>query len=123
MVWKTRITTVAMKPIPKVRATCLNSFLSIAMFLEIVDDEDRSSEVMSSIMAIAASHRPMSDIVRGSSMVYTSIMRYETSIVSVSRSVLVSWMVTGLPVVLAIAHAMALTSGEPRKRTLCKSAS
>ena len=75
MVWKTRITTVAMKPNPKVRATCLNSFLSIAMFLEIVDDEDRSSEVMSSIMAVAASHRPRSDIVRGSSMVYTSIMR------------------------------------------------
>ena len=69
------MTTVAMKPIPKVRATCLNSFLSIAMFLEIVDEEDRSSEVMSSIMAIAASHRPMSDIDRGSSIVYTSIMR------------------------------------------------
>ena len=69
MVWKTRMTTVAMKPNPKVRATCLNSFLSIVMFLEIVDDEDRSSEVMSSIMVIAASHRPMSDIDRGSSIV------------------------------------------------------
>ena len=68
MVWKTRITTVAMKPIPKVRATCLNSFLLIVMFLEIVDDEDSSSEVMSSIMAVAASHRPMSDIDRGSSI-------------------------------------------------------
>lgn len=75
MVWNTRMMTVAMKPIPKVRATCLNSFLSIAMFLEIVDDEDKSSEVMSSIMAIAASHRPMSDIDRGNSIFYTSIMR------------------------------------------------
>ena len=61
--------TVAIKPIPRVRATCLNSVLSIAIFLAIVDDEDKSSEVMSSIMAVAASHRPKSDIVSGSSIV------------------------------------------------------
>jgi len=57
--------TVTMKPIPRARATSLNLFLSIAIFLEYVDEEDRSSEVVSSIIAIAASHRPMSDMDRG----------------------------------------------------------
>jgi len=75
MVWKTRITTVAMKPIPSARATSLRFFLSIAMFLEYVDVDDRSSDVMSDIIAMTASQRPMSDIDRGNCIAYPSLMR------------------------------------------------
>ena len=64
--------TVTMKPNPKVKATNLNCFVSIAMFLENVDDEDKISEVMSNMMAITASHRPMSDIDRGKFILYPS---------------------------------------------------
>ena len=75
MVWKTRMTTVTMKPSPRVKATSLNCFVSIAMFLEIVDEEDRSSEVTSSMMAITASHRPMSDTDSGKFILYPSTNR------------------------------------------------
>ncbi len=74
IVWNTRKTTVAMKPIPKVRATCLNTFLSIAIFREYREEEDSISEVMSRIMAFIASHNPISEIDSGNSIVYTSMI-------------------------------------------------
>ncbi|MHA1267695.1 MAG: hypothetical protein ACTSRS_20840 [Candidatus Helarchaeota archaeon] len=64
-----------MKPIPSARAASLRFFLSIAMFLEYVDVDDRSSDVVSDIMAMTASHRPMSDIDRGKCILYPSTIR------------------------------------------------
>ena len=66
------MTTVTMKPSPRVKATSLSCFVLIAMFLENVDDEDNSSDVTSNMMAITASHRPMSDTVRGKFILYPS---------------------------------------------------
>lgn len=61
-----RITTVIMKPMPNVRAVSLRRFLSITMFLRYLDDDEvRSSEVISRIIAVTASHRLMSENVSG----------------------------------------------------------
>ena len=64
-----------MKPIPTAMATSLNCILSIAILLEYFDEDDKSSEVMSNMMAIAANQRLMSDIVRGKFIIYPSIKR------------------------------------------------
>jgi len=57
-----RMTTVAMNPIPKANATSRRRFFSIMMFLEYSVEEDISSEVISRMIAITASHRLMSDM-------------------------------------------------------------
>ena len=72
MNYKKRKTTVARKLNPNAMATRLSCFQSIAMFLEYIDD--RSSEVKSTIIAITASHRPMSVIDKGKSILYPSKM-------------------------------------------------
>jgi hypothetical protein len=55
------MTTVAMNPIPKANATSRRRFFSIIIFLEYSVAEDISSEVISILIAITASHRLMSD--------------------------------------------------------------
>jgi len=54
-----------MKPIPKARAVSLSRLFSIMMLLEILVDDVSSSDVMSSIIAMTASQRLMSDMVSG----------------------------------------------------------
>ena len=57
-----RIITVAMKPVPKAKATSRRRSFSITMFLEYSVVAEMSSEVIRRIIAITASHRLMSDI-------------------------------------------------------------
>ena len=54
-----------MNPIPKPNATSLRRALSITMFLEYPVDEDSSSEVIKTMIAVTASQRPMSETDRG----------------------------------------------------------
>lgn len=54
-----------MNPIPKPNATNLRRVLSITMFLEYPVDEDSSSEVIKTMIAMTASQRPMSEADRG----------------------------------------------------------
>jgi len=56
---------VIMNPIPKPNATSLRRALSITMFLEYPVDEDSSSEVIKTMIAVTASQRPMSETDRG----------------------------------------------------------
>lgn len=63
--WMTRSATVIMKARPVPMAMSLSRVLSIAMSLRIPVLEERNSEVMRRIMAVTASQRPMSEVVRG----------------------------------------------------------
>ncbi len=82
--WYKRKKTVIMKAIPKVRAICLNRLLLIMIFRIYGDGEDKSSEVISNIIAITASHRDKSYIVRGNFIFYTSTILKITSTTSVT---------------------------------------
>jgi hypothetical protein len=55
------MTTVAMNPIPSASAASLRRRFSIATFPSRPVELERSSEVMSRIIAVTASQRPMSD--------------------------------------------------------------
>ena len=63
--WKIRIITVAMKASPTPMDMSLRRVRSMTMSLKYVVEEERNSDVISSIMAVIASHRPMSDIDSG----------------------------------------------------------
>ena len=60
-----RIMTVIMKPIPRARAISLRRFFSIAMFPSRPVDDESSSDVTRSMMAVTASQSPMSLTVSG----------------------------------------------------------
>jgi hypothetical protein len=70
-----RITTVTRKASPHPMATSLIRVLSIRILLEYSGDELRSSEVTRSIIAVTASHRLISESVRGKYM-YITIERF-----------------------------------------------
>lgn len=70
-----RRTTVIMNPIPKPSATSLRRVLSITMFLEYPLDEDRSSEVIKTMMAMMASQRLISETDKGKFMIL-SLVRF-----------------------------------------------
>ena len=57
--------TVIMNPAPDARAMSRSRFLSIMMFPEYLVEEESSSDVMRSIIAVTASQRLMSDVVNG----------------------------------------------------------
>lgn len=57
--------TVIMNPTPRASAISLRRFFSMMRFLEYFVELDSSSEVISSMMAVTASHRLMSDVERG----------------------------------------------------------
>lgn len=59
--------TVMMKPVPRARDTSLRRFLSTKMFEEYSAVEASNSEVTSSMMAITASQRLMSELDSGKS--------------------------------------------------------
>ena len=59
------MTTVAMKAAPRPRATSRSLVLSMTILLETAADEDKSSDVIKTIMAVTASQRPTSDALRG----------------------------------------------------------
>lgn len=60
-----RIMTVIMNPIPRAMAASLRRFLFMAMFPSCPVDDVSSSDVISVIMAVTASHRLMSDVESG----------------------------------------------------------
>lgn len=60
-----RMTTVPMKPKPSAKAANLRFFFSNAMFSSGSTEEDNSSEVIRSIIAVIASQRLTSDKERG----------------------------------------------------------
>lgn len=64
-----RMMTVIMNPTPRASAISLRRFFSMMRFLEYSVELDSSSEVISSMMAVTASHRLMSEIERGKCMV------------------------------------------------------
>lgn len=63
--------TVAIKPIPTIRARSLRRFFSMATFPRSPVEEDISSEVTRSIMAVTASHKPMSETDSGNLILLT----------------------------------------------------
>jgi len=67
------MTTVAMKPTPSARAMSLRRFFSSMMLREYVVEEASSSEVIRSMIAVAASQRLMSDSVSGKCMLLNSL--------------------------------------------------
>ena len=67
--------TMTMKPIPKAKVSSVNRFLSMVIFLEYIDEEERSSEVISNIIAITATQRPKSCVDRGKSILFNSNVR------------------------------------------------
>jgi len=113
-----------MKPIPSANAKSLRRFLSRTTFPRYPVEDDSISEVMSRIMAVTASQRLMSDRDSGKCIsLYSFIIWYETSVVSVSGLNFNVFIVTAFPVVLAIAHVIALTKGHPSEYTLFKPSS
>ena len=60
-----RIMTVIMNPIPRASATSLRRFFSIIMFPAYLVADDRSSDVIRSMIAITASQRLISFIESG----------------------------------------------------------
>ena len=54
-----------MNPMPRPKATNLRRALSITMFLEYPLDEDSSSEVIKTMIAMIASQRPISETDKG----------------------------------------------------------
>ena len=60
-----RIPTVTRKAIPQPTAATLKGFFSIKIRAEYSGEELINSEVISSIMAVTASHRPISESERG----------------------------------------------------------
>jgi hypothetical protein len=68
-----RITTVARNARPTPRAASLKRFLSIIILAEYCGNEWRSSEVTRSIIAVTASHRLMSDSVKGKLIHFTFV--------------------------------------------------
>jgi len=113
--------TVTIKPAPKAKATSLRRFFSITIFPDNLVAEDISSEVISRIIAITASHRLMSDKDIGKFIYQPSTMLYQTSMVWSSGVMLSFWIVIIFPVAFAMAHAMALARGQPRKWMLFRS--
>lgn len=109
-----------MNPVPSAKATSLRRFLSITMFLECSVEEDSSSDVIRRMIAMTASQRLTSDMDRGKFIFYPSMKRCQTSIVCPSGDILSRSIVTIFPVVLAIAHVIALMRGHPRKCMLFK---
>jgi len=108
--------TVPKNPIPRANATNLNRFFSITMFLVYSVADETSSEVIKRIIAMAASHKLMSEIDKGNFNFQPSSSKlYQNSIVSPLVDILSCWIVTIFPVVLAIAHAIALVKGSPRR--------
>jgi uncharacterized membrane protein (DUF106 family) len=79
-----RMITVTMKASPAPMATSLNRVRSMAMSLKNEVDEVRNSEVMSKMMAVTASQRPMSDAESGKLMRHS--LRYCSSTWIVSPS-------------------------------------
>ena len=55
------MTTVTKKPMPHPTATNLSRFLSTGISCDNFGEANRSSDVINSMMAVAASHRLMSD--------------------------------------------------------------
>jgi len=104
-----------MKATPVPMATSLRRVLSMTMSPMYVVEEDRNSDVMSRIIAVIASQSPMSEVVSGKTIFYSLRICSQTWIVCSSGDNLSFWIVTILPVVLAIAQAIALTIGSPRE--------
>ena len=71
----------ARKAKPTPMATNLKSFLSMAIRAEYLGDEYNNSDVISSIMAVIASHKLMSDSDRGK-FIYLNLKRFDTTLVS-----------------------------------------
>lgn len=69
-----RMATVIMKPIPSANANSLSRFLSNAMFPRVPVEDDSSSDVISRMMAVTASHRLMSNMDSGKCILL--ILRY-----------------------------------------------
>ena len=113
--WKIRMITVAMKASPTPMDMSLRRVRSMTMSLKYVVEEERNSDVTSSIMAVIASHRPMSDIDSGKFICYSLRNWSSTVIVCPSRDTLSCCIVTVFPVFFAMAQAMALIMGLPRK--------
>ena len=104
-----------MKATPVPMATSLRRVLSMTMSPMYVVEEDRNSDVMSRIIAVIASQSPMSEVVSGKTIFYSLRICSQTWIVRSSGDNLSFLTVTILPVVLAIAQAIALTIGSPRE--------
>jgi len=62
------MTTVAMKPIPSANAASLKRLLSMMTLPSMPTEDDKSSEVTRSIMALTASHNPMSEADSGNAI-------------------------------------------------------
>jgi hypothetical protein len=63
-----RMMTVIMNPTPRASAISLSRLMSMTMFLEYFVEDDSNSDVISSMMAVTASHRLKSDMDRGKFM-------------------------------------------------------
>jgi len=77
-------------------------------------EDEESSAIISSTIAPTASSKLRSENVKGGNcMVYPLSILYSMSVVLVSWLRVSFWMVTGLPVALAKAQAMALLKRQP----------
>ncbi len=71
------MTTVARKAIPKVRPLSLRSCLFMGILAESLGYDFRSSDVISTIIALMASQRLISDNVNGNCICYLSVYDFE----------------------------------------------
>ena len=79
-----RITTVARKATPTPMATSLKRFLLIMILAEYSGKEYNNSDVIKSIIAVTASHKLMSDSVKGK-FITLNLARYDTKLLWSSR--------------------------------------
>ena len=108
-------------PTPQPRAAVLRNFLSIIILAEKSGNEYNNSETTKRSNTITASHRLISDNVKGKCVgSHPSIILYQTSKVRLSVDRTCFCIVISLLEALAIAQAVALTIGSPMSFTLAK---